>query len=219
MGSSTTSYPTSVDVLTSPVPGRASGFDTGQVRVAHDAIEAIETKLGTGSSTAASGTLLQGATGGVSSWAAYGAIGLVRTVEIDFTETAGAGTYTGSVTIPAGSTLIETVVHGVALWNNAGACTLKVGDVADDDGIFINIDLKATSLLAGEGISAAGVAGSAGGVAGADLANSQWNRRYLAGARVISGIVTTASTGGSTGRTRLTVVWSEPSSATAATKV
>jgi len=143
----------------------------------------------------------------------------VRAEEITFTETAGSGVYTGSVTIPAGSTLQEVVVHGVALWNNAGACTLKVGDVADDDGIFTGVDLKATDLLAAEGISASGVAGTAGGKAGADLANSQWNRRYLATERVISGIITTVSTGGTLGRTRITVTWTEAAVGNAATKV
>jgi len=143
--------------------------------------------------------------------------GIVRSQEITFTETGGALTYTGSVTIPAGSTLLEVIVHAVALWNNAGACTMIVGDAADDNGILTGIDLKATDLLAAEGLAASGVAGSAGGKAGADLANSQWNRRYLATERVISGIITTASTAGSTGRTRLTVSWSEPGLVIAAT--
>jgi hypothetical protein len=40
--------------------------------------------------------------------------------EVTFTETAGAGTYTGSVTIPAGSTLIDVIVHAVAVWDNSG---------------------------------------------------------------------------------------------------
>jgi hypothetical protein len=143
----------------------------------------------------------------------------VRAQEITFTETSGAGTYTGSVTLPAGSTLQEVIVHGVALWDNTGTATMKVGDVVDDDGIFIGIDLKATDLLAAEGISASGVAGSAGAKAGADLANSQWNRRYLSTERIISGIITTSSTGGTAGRTRMTVMWTEPAVGNAATKV
>lgn len=143
----------------------------------------------------------------------------VTAQEVTFTETSGAGTYTGSVTIPAGSTLQEIVVHAVALWDNAGAVTMKVGDVADDDGIFTNVNLKATDLLAGEGISASGVAASGGGVVGADLANTQWSRRYLATERIISGIITSASTGGSAGRTRMTVSWSPPAVTSAATKV
>lgn len=137
----------------------------------------------------------------------------VEAAEVTFTETSGAGTYTGSVTIPAGATIHDIIVNGVALWDNAGACTLKVGDVADDDGYYTAVNLKATDLLAGESISFA----LAGGKAGAYIANSQVSPLYSATARVISGIVITASTGGSAGRTRMQVIWSVPT-VTAATK-
>jgi len=132
------------------------------------------------------------------------AAGIV-TSEVTFTETSGAGTYTGSVAIPAGATIHDVIVHADALWDNAGACTMKVGlDGLDDDGFFTAVNLKATDLLAGESISFS----NAGGKAGADIANSQVMRRYLATARVLSGIIITASTGGSAGRTRMTVVYS-----------
>ena len=141
---------------------------------------------------------------------------LIQTAERTFTETDGAGTYTGSVTIPAGATIHDIVVNGVALWDNAGAVTLKVGDAADDDGYYTAVNLKATDLLAGESISF----DLAGGKAGAYIANSQVSPRYSATQRVISGIITSASTGGSAGRTRMTVIWSAPAAAsiTAATK-
>lgn len=140
-----------------------------------------------------------------------------RSAEVTFTETAGAGVYTGSVAVPAGATILDIIINGVALWTNAGACTLKVGDVADDDGYYTGVDLKATDLLAGESLSFA----LAGGKAGAYIANSQVSPRYSASSRVISGIVTTASTGGGAGRTRMTVIWSLPVAAdiSAATKV
>ncbi len=142
---------------------------------------------------------------------------VVRCQEVTFTETAGAGVYTGSVSLAAGATIIDVIVHAVALWDNAGAVTMKVGDAVDDDGIFTAIDMKATDLLAAESISIS----KAGGKEGADVVATHFNRRYLATARVISGIITAASTGGSTGRTRMTVIWSEPISADAiaATKV
>lgn len=133
--------------------------------------------------------------------------------EVTFTETSGAGTYTGAVVVPAGGTVHDIIVNGVALWNNAGACTMKVGDT-DDDGFYTGIDLKATDLLAGESLSFA----LAGGKAGAYIANSQVSPRYSASARTINGIITTASTGGSTGRTRMTVIYSAPTP-TAAVKV
>lgn len=139
--------------------------------------------------------------------------GIVVAQERTFTETSGAGTYTGSVSVPAAATILDIIVNGVALWDNAGACTMIVGDVADDNGYFTGVDLKATDLLAGESISFA----LAGGKAGAYIANSQVSPRYSASARTVSGIITTASTGGSAGRTRMVVVYTLPT-ATAATK-
>ena len=138
----------------------------------------------------------------------------VVAAEVTFTETAGAGTYTGSVAVPAGATIHDIIISGVALWDNAGACTLKVGDATDDDGYYTAVNLKATDLLAGETLSFA----LAGGKAGAYIANTQVSPRYNASAVTISGIVTTASTGGSAGRTRLQVIYSKPT-ASAATKV
>jgi hypothetical protein len=125
--------------------------------------------------------------------------------EVTFTETSGAGVYTGSVTIPAGATIVDVLVHATALWDNAGACTMKVGDATDDDGIFTGIDLKATDLTAAQSINF----DRTGGKEGAYLVGTatHWTTRYLATARVISGIVTTASTGGSAGRTRMVVVY------------
>jgi len=144
-----------------------------------------------------------------------GAVGSVVAVERTFTETAGAGTYTGSVAVPAGATIHDIIVNGVALWTNAGAVSMIVGDVADDNGYFDAVNLKATDLLAGESISFA----LAGGKAGAYIANSQVSPRYSATARTISGIITAASTGGGAGRTRMTVIYSVNPNAIAATKV
>lgn len=139
--------------------------------------------------------------------------GVVQAVERTFTETSGSGVYTGSVVVPAGATIMDIYVNGVALWDNAGTVTMKVGDT-DDDGYYTAVNLKATDLLAGESISFA----LAGGKAGAYIANSQVSPRYNAGAVTISGIVTTSSTGGTAGRTRMVVVYTVPTTA-AATKV
>jgi hypothetical protein len=139
---------------------------------------------------------------------------------VTFTETSGSGVYTGSITVPAGSFLLEVLVHGVAVWNNAGTVAMDVGDVALANGIFIITSLKSGGdLVAGETLGAAGVASSAGGEVGGDLTANTWLRRYLATERVISGVITTSSTGGSTGRTRMTVVYCTPNITTAATKV
>lgn len=137
----------------------------------------------------------------------------VQAAEVTFTETTGAGTYTGSVTVPAGATIHDIIVNGVALWTATTSAAMDVGDVADPNGYYAAIDLKATDLLAGESISFA----LAGGKAGAYIANSQVSPRYSATERVISGIIVTVGAAGNAGRTRMTVVFSLPT-ASAATK-
>ncbi len=140
----------------------------------------------------------------------------VVAVERTFTETTGAGVYTGTVDVPAGATILDIIVNGVALWTATTSAVMKVGDT-DDDGFYTAIDLKATDLLAGESISFA----LAGGKAGAYIANSQVSPRYSAAVRSVKGIVTTVGAAGSAGRTRMMVVYSAPASAdvAAATKV
>jgi hypothetical protein len=142
--------------------------------------------------------------------------GAVCAIERTFTETAGAGVYTGSVSVPAGATLLDIIINGVAVWNPATSARLKVGDT-DDDGFYTGVDLMATDLLAGESLSFA----LAGGKAGAYIANSQVSPRYSATARTINGIITVVGGSGSTGRTRMTVVYHLPVTAdiVAATKV
>lgn len=134
--------------------------------------------------------------------------------EVTFTEAGVAGVYTGSVNVPAGATIHDIVVNGVALWTAGTSATLKVGDATDDDGYYTGVNLKATDLLAGESLNFS----LAGGKAGAYIANSQVSPRYSATARVISGIVTTVGTTATAGRTRMTVVFSLPR-VKAATKV
>lgn len=143
---------------------------------------------------------------------------IFHTEEVLFTETAGAGTYTGSVSLPANATIVDIIIHAVALWTAATSATMKVGDVADDDGIFTGINLKATDLLAAEGISFAHTGGKEGADVDSPAAGAHIRRRFLATARVVSGIVTTVGATGATGITRMTVIYSVPTSTTAATK-
>lgn len=123
--------------------------------------------------------------------------------ELTFTETSGAGTYTGSVELPAGATIHDIIVVAVALWDNAGAVSLEVGDT-DPDGFYTAVDLKAVDLLAAESLSFA----KAGGVEGAYITATHVTNRYSAAARTITATVTTAGAGGTAGRTRVIVVWS-----------
>lgn len=130
----------------------------------------------------------------------------VRSLGGTITEAGVAGVYTLPIALPAGSTIHDVIVTSVALWTAGTSATLKVGDTTDDDGIYTGVDLKATDLLAGESISAA----LAGGKAGADIASSQFNRRFSASARTINAVVTTVGTTASTGVTRVEVLFSRP---------
>jgi hypothetical protein len=133
------------------------------------------------------------------------------------TANSGAGAYSATVTIPGGCYIVDVIVHAVAVWNSSSAVTLIVGDAVDDDCYFTGVDLKATDIIAAEGLSLSGGTGLAGGKVGADIANSQWNRRYLATARVIKAKATAAGASGTTGVTRVLVIYTDPTIATAAT--
>jgi hypothetical protein len=133
---------------------------------------------------------------------------IIKAAEVTYTETAGAGAYLASVVVPAGSWLLDVIVHGVALWDNSGAVDMDVGFAGGTE-IFDITSLKSGGdLVAGESISfGTGSDGSEGG----STASTNY-ARYSATARTITGEITTASTGGSTGRTRMLVIWAEPAS-------
>ena len=126
-----------------------------------------------------------------------------------FTE-AGAGTYTGTVDLPAGAFIQDVIVHAIALWAAATSAAMIVGDVDDPNGFFDAVDLKATDLLAGESINFT----QTGGKEGADLddpaAGAHVRRRYLATARSVTGKVVSLGAG-TTGRTLMTVIYAVPS--------
>lgn len=132
-----------------------------------------------------------------------------------FTETTGAGTYTASVSVPAGALIHDIKVWSTALWTATTSATMKVGDATDDDGWFVGVNLKATDLLVGEEINFV----QTGGKEGAYLSTSTGLRSaaYSASARTISGSVVTVGAAGSAGRTFMLVSWSLPT-ATAAAK-
>jgi hypothetical protein len=141
---------------------------------------------------------------------------LTGVTEVTFTETAGAGVWTGSVTVPAGATLVDIIVNAVALWDSETSATMKVGDVADDDGFFTGIDLKATDLLAGESVSFS----FNGGKQGAYLnTTGHVKNRYSATERTISGTITKVGSTGTAGRTRMIVLYAKPTVVKAAEKV
>lgn len=147
-----------------------------------------------------------------------GATDLLHCEEVTFTENTVNTTFTGTVVIPAGATLVDVIIHAVALWNDGTAAVMKVGDTANDDGWFTAVDLKATDLLAGESIQF----GYTGGQEGADLdggesAGDHVRGRFYATADVVTGVVTVTAKDGTTGVTRMTVLYSLPSTVTVAT--
>lgn len=145
--------------------------------------------------------------------ATVGGVGVMLAKTITFTENATNTTHTGTVAIPAGATLVDVIVNAGALWG-AAAAVLKVGDTADDDGIFVGVDLKATDLLVGEVLSM-GDTSNWGGKNGAYLVaatgqrgptTSNFGTYYAAGSN-ITGIITVTTPAVTTGRTYMTVIY------------
>jgi hypothetical protein len=136
--------------------------------------------------------------------------------EITFTEVAtlaAAGTYTGTVTLPAGSTLVDIIISGVAVWNDGTSASMEIGNEDDPDGYFTAVNLVAAQdLLAGESINfdKQGATGGADATAGT---STHIMDRYSAAAMVITATVAVGAGLGTTGRTRVTVLYSLPTSA------
>jgi hypothetical protein len=135
----------------------------------------------------------------------------LQSQEVVFREANGsaAGTYTGTIQLPAGATLVDLIVQQDALWDAGTSASLKVGDTVDDDGFFTAVDLKATDLLADESVN---LNGRSGGVEGAFVAGTLTHitdrRKATAALNQIIGVVTTVGTLGTAGITRLIAVYS-----------
>jgi hypothetical protein len=118
----------------------------------------------------------------------------------------GAGTYNFDVLLPAGALITNVLVHNHVLWAAGTSASLEVGDFTnaatpvaiDADGFFTAVDLKATDLIAREGISLF----TAGGVEGAYSAGTltHWEDLYKATERIIRFSVVSVGAG-TTGRT------------------
>lgn len=134
----------------------------------------------------------------------------------NFAETAGAGTYTWAMTLPANAVLLDIIVHATSVWTATNSAALEIGDGGDPDGFYTAVNLKATDLLAGESLSFA----QAGGKEGAYIANSQVSKRRDPSDRTITATVVTVGAAGNGGATSVTVVYSLPVSGdiTSATK-
>lgn len=139
----------------------------------------------------------------------------VQTMSARFVEN-GAGTYTATFTLPAGSTLYDIVATAEALWTAATSAALVVGNAGDPDGYIASTDLKATDLTVGQSISIGGGTDTGGGKAGADAivgTNTHIVDRYDAAAAVITATVTSVGAG-TGGRTRVDVLYFGPNATT-----
>lgn len=131
--------------------------------------------------------------------------------ERTFTE-AGAGTYTATMAIPAGSIVQDVIWANRALWDAVTSATLNVGDGDDADGFIIAVDVKTAPI--------ADVAG-AGGISNlkASTGTGAYKglfKRYVAAGTITATVVSVGA--GTLGRSDLFVFYSTPAS-TAATKV
>ena len=140
--------------------------------------------------------------------------------EVTFTETTGAGTYTGSVTVPANAWLLDIKLYNTVYWTATTTALMDVGDVADPDGWYTQIDLKATDIVAGTDAEVIDF-NNAGGKVGAYLVAATGERAlmYAATERIISGIVITVGAAGNAGRTRMVVLYTNTATPGVATKV
>jgi hypothetical protein len=147
-----------------------------------------------------------------------------QTAQLTFTQTAGDGTYTGSVALPAGAVLLDIIVANGADWD--GAAFLEIGDGGDAQGFLLGAEIQSGGATWNDGVARpfVGLASSLflrESVVGTQLGNYYDNttqstvRSYPSGGTITA---TVTQTGGTTvGRTGVTVVYAVPP-ATAATK-
>lgn len=133
----------------------------------------------------------------------------VIAAERTFTE-AGAGTYTATVSIPAGSTVLDAYFRNTVLWAAGTSAALNVGDGDDADGYFTAIDVKAAP--------AADSAGAPGGVSsllkGTGSGAYKGVQKYYPSAGTITATIVSVGAG-TAGRSRLLVTYMTPAAAAA----
>ena len=122
-----------------------------------------------------------------------------------FTESSGAGSYSVTIPIPAGATVLDVRFMNDALWTNGTSAVLNVGDGDDADGYLDGVDVLAAPIanIAGAGgISSFLKDTGAGAYAGL-------TKHYAAAGAITATIVTGTGTE-HTGISRLIVVYVEP---------
>lgn len=174
-------------VVTLIADGADAGFDAADVAVDSTSL------VGTGATVQAVFEELDDAI------AALLAQGQVISRSLSFTETAAAGTYTGTIALPAGAILHSVVWETTVAWA-ADTSVLDAGFTGTGTAYGNDIDVDA---VGGDQIF------------GLDTEDSD---DFPAGTNFLAVLVTTG-TGGTTGRTRVSITYSVPPTATAAVKV
>lgn len=114
------------------------------------------------------------------------------------------------IDIPAGATILDIRVQGIALWNAGTTAVLLVGDTADPNGFYDAVDLttggdlEANEILNFHNITEHAVPG----VYLVDLTNLR--NAYRAAATQVTAIVTIVGTACTTGQTRILVTYACP---------
>ena len=134
---------------------------------------------------------------------------------VTFEETTGAGTYTGVVTVPANSLVLDVVWINTELWTVATSATLNVGDADDSDGYFVALDLKIEPAKATptNPVSYSSFKSDAGGKGG----SYKGLQKQSTSAQVITATIVTVGATGDAGRSKMFVRYATPT-AVAATK-
>jgi hypothetical protein len=134
-----------------------------------------------------------------------GEAGVLRVEERTFVETAGTATYTGLVNLPANATVLDVRWSNQALWTAGTSATLNVGDADDLNGYIEGVDLLAAPIADVNG---------AGGISSflKDTGTGAYKglTKYSAATHTIQAVVVAVGTGGTTGRSRLTVIYAVP---------
>lgn len=135
-----------------------------------------------------------------------------------FTE-AGDTTYTATVEIPAGATLLNIQFVTTVLWDDGTSAVLLIGDDDDPNGWFDAVDLKATDLLVGEVLDISN-AENWGGAQGVYLVAATGRKGrvtagvdsgiYYGAASEVIGLITTGGQDGSAGRSFMFVTYAVP---------
>ena len=149
--------------------------------------------------------------------------GKVLFQEITLSEVGAAGVYTGTATVPENSWLLDIKIYNLTYWGAGTSASLIVGDGVDPDGWFTAVDLKATDIVDFTTDTNAEVIDfdNPGGTEGAYLVSATGERQlmYSTLERVITAEVTTVGTTSAVGRTRIVVLYTDPTTPTAASYV